>query len=669
MIMKSCMGKMPLGIAAGFLLVFCLGMATIASAEDNGFAGQSGEFLRYATNIRVLGMGGAGVGMAGDVTGLFYNPVGLTRLPRQYQAYAMSSTLYGESRYNVIACNFATGNPIATKYPLIWGIGLINHADDDFERRSETDVWLGSFGVKEQAAMIGAASEMVGSFGVFSYGITGKFIRQEIADESANGVGLDVGFQLQIINPTKHTFPAIQAIAPLRFGVSWQNVIQPSLKLARTSETYPLRFRFGVSGDYKVADSMRIVVANDIERLSHANDCRTWRWYSGAELRYAFSSVATAGRIGYNNLDKRISLGAGIAMPIFGVDARFDFAVTGNEYLSDDYRFAVTLDFGALLGKEEYHRRAKTYHNAHDSVMARINYLQVISRFDGIIDDLTDSAAVKLADVYDTVNADRYYALIGGLGLANRIFEDVKVMWQKDDEINDAAMKVLGEGKATAEKDSTDFQQKVNSLDNKAAAKITGALEEYRKVGNDDTAKFDDSDWMNYAESYMMKQMWDSALQVLIHVKKTDDLRFNYLQGVCNQKLGNHDVAADFYRKNIQSSDSNGLISLSILNYGKAMVKKLEKQRPDSAIVTSVIRTLQSQIADLRESLDVDYPRYFRSYDRDIADDMQYVIGQCYELLGETEKARDAYAKTSLFYKDSDLYLKSRERVNTLLKK
>ena len=633
MIMKRYRDKMLLGIAAGFLLVSCLGLTSIASAEDVGFAGQSGEFLRYGINVRLLGMGGASVGMAGDVTSLFYNPAGLTRLPREYQAYAMHSTLYGESRYNVLACNFSTGSPISNMYPLVWGIGIIDHGSDNYERRSETDDHLGFFGVKEQAAMLGVASEIVKPFGIFSYGVTGKFIRQEIDDISANGVGFDVGVQLQILNPSRHAFPAIRAIAPLRFGVSWQNLIRPSVKLIGTSDTYPGRLRFGVGGEYKVADSMRIVVASDIERLSHANDCRTWRWYGGVEMQKEFPSVIVAPRIGYNNLDKRVSLGAGITAKLPSVDARFDFAWSGHEYLADDYRLAVTLDFGSLLGRKKFHKRAGTYHENKDSSMARMNYLQVISRYDGEVDSCIEAAGEMLAVYYDKVNANRYYDLIGGLGKANRDFYRARNLRQKDD------------------------PGSIPDIDRLVEA----ALQEYSEAETERRRSFLDRDWMNYAETHMFVNHWDWALLALGNVEDSGSLRYNYLFGVCHQKLGNWSIAAEYFKKNIGLEDTTSMASLSLLNYGRALVEMYsDTLRPQ---MQNVVDKLEKLVRGLRVSLTIDYPRYDRFPDGDLVDDMLLILGRCYKYLGDFIHARLAYNKICLLYDNSDSYESAEKRV------
>ena len=59
------------------LILYITLLSTVASIEAGGFKKYAGEFLNNGAGSRALGMGGAYVAVANDVTAGYWNPAGL----------------------------------------------------------------------------------------------------------------------------------------------------------------------------------------------------------------------------------------------------------------------------------------------------------------------------------------------------------------------------------------------------------------------------------------------------------------------------------------------------------------------------------------------------------------------------------------------------------------
>ncbi|UCD94358.1 MAG: hypothetical protein JSU69_11450, partial [Candidatus Zixiibacteriota bacterium] len=604
------------------IAVLMIAAAPALSDDDNGFLGQSGEFLRYGASVRSLGIGGAYTSMAGDISSIYYNPAGITRLAYEHEIYVMHSWLFEESRYN-----FAAAALPRLKIPRqgIWryfpgsylhsGVGFVDLTSQDFERRDVTDDYQGDFSVYHRALFVSLASEMVKPWGILSYGSTFKGVYQGVGDLSAAGFGLDVGCQFQLLSPTSSTRFPLRILIPLRMGLSFQNLIRPNVKLASKADKYPQRIRLGFSGGYKVRNNARLSSLFDLEYMPKANAARRFRFYGGVEFEWAVEEFRFSPRIGFNNLDKSFNAGLGLSTDIIYGDIKFDFALGDQNFPGSDYRFSITFDFGDLLDGCHFRHRGDTI----KIESARENYLQTVSRYQGDIDECIESVADSLGTVYDASNARRYWDLIGGVKKANEIYNDgIRLLIESNPHISPQALE-----------------------------KFREALKEYRKAVKKDFSKFKDNDILNFGETLMMLGLWASAKDTIQLVDESG-LRKHYQLGVCFLMLNSTESAKDqFEPAHRQPENNRSMRLLSHYALGWCYMQLGEYARCTTTVYSIVdgrapsTSRFDAPLLDYypRFGLAKDTARYVPICDGNVADDAQFLIGECLEKWADSDSS------------------------------
>jgi TolA-binding protein len=146
----------------------------------------------------------------------------------------------------------------------------------------------------------------------------------------------------------------------------------------------------------------------------------------------------------------------------------------------------------------------------------------------------------------------------------------------------------------------------------------------------------------------MMAGRWEEAVGVIEEVENPL-LRYFYQLGVCNKILKKWDHSIEEFREATRFDlDEKSMRRLSFLKIGEAL---MEKGNYKAAIDTFAVITRKFQT-----NLDADYPRYPSYCDdekqkvHNIADDAQYLIGECFFKLGEKEKALKEFAKVGRLY-------------------
>jgi tetratricopeptide (TPR) repeat protein len=153
-----------------------------------------------------------------------------------------------------------------------------------------------------------------------------------------------------------------------------------------------------------------------------------------------------------------------------------------------------------------------------------------------------------------------------------------------------------------------------------------------------------------YGEALILRGRYQEASEKLIPVKN-HSLWYYYLMGVANRYQGKSDKAIDQFRQAITfTEDEKSMRALSFLNLGQILMQN--GKYPEA------IDTLTVVTEHYYGKLILTYPKcpeynYFDSSQgaiHNIADDAQYLIGECYEKLGDRQSALDAFAKINRFY-------------------
>jgi outer membrane protein OmpA-like peptidoglycan-associated protein len=300
-------------------LFFLTGLAVADESPSASQSNHNAPYLRMGVGARALGMGGAFVAVANDLTAGYWNPAGLT-WTRGWQVGGMfTGGMDVDRKYNQIG--FARNGGWGA-----YGFNWLNAGMTDIDQRDGAGARVGQFDFSDNAFMLSLAKQ----WDVASFGITGKYLHEGVganvasgADESVNGYGIDLGFGLQLTDA-------------VRFGLNVQDIAG---KLGSVDEVQdiPTDLRAGVA----VWPIQGLTAAFDVEKVQDEED---WKFHLGGEYRIPLNEdLGAAVRAGLN--DGHFAAGLGFRVRFLD----FDYAyVNDNQaFLNENHRFSVALKFGA----------------------------------------------------------------------------------------------------------------------------------------------------------------------------------------------------------------------------------------------------------------------------------------------------------------------------------
>ncbi|MCI0495009.1 PorV/PorQ family protein, partial [candidate division KSB1 bacterium] len=143
------------------------------------------QFLKIGVGARAIAMGGAFVAVANDVTGLYWNPAGIARMPRS-EAILLHTGWLADINFDYagIAINMGRFGTI--------GASITSVSMGDMKVRTELQ--------PEGTGEFFAAGDIAGSLAYarnltdkFSIGFNAKYVHQRIWHTASSGFAIDVG--------------------------------------------------------------------------------------------------------------------------------------------------------------------------------------------------------------------------------------------------------------------------------------------------------------------------------------------------------------------------------------------------------------------------------------------------------------------------------------------
>ena len=307
------------------------------------------QFLKLGVGARPIAMGGAFVAEANDLSALYWNPAGLSKLTGAAVSIAHTSYL-ADVNYNYAAFGTTLGNAGTLAAAILY----LDSGDMDVRTIEEPEGTGEQFKVQDFAIQLSYARALTDRF---SIGANVKFIQERIWHSSASTVALDIG--------TLFTTP----FERLRLGASFSN-FGPKMQMSGRDIVFsedptpdqdgvveivnseykmeehplPLLFRIGLSLDAVNTANHRIVVSTD---AAHPNDNHE---YVNTGIEYSFRELISL-RAGYRNLfeeggEQGLTFGGGLNLRMDGgLRAGIDYAYADFGRLEATHWFTVNLGF------------------------------------------------------------------------------------------------------------------------------------------------------------------------------------------------------------------------------------------------------------------------------------------------------------------------------------
>jgi len=331
-----------------FVLLSIVFISITSINAQTVFGKYAGEFMAIGIGGRALGMGGAFVAVANDVTAGYYNPAGLANLN-----YPQISLMHSEQFGNLVNYDYAAvGIPFGTDMSFglsVMRLGvdgipdtrnalidgqtgeLINDINNIFARLDYSRIT--EFSNQDWAFYLTFAKRLSDKF---YWGANIKIIRRDIAEFGATGIGFDLG---AYYTPFENFHLGVNVQDITTTLVAWDTgrneLISPTLKLG---SAYVIT---GFLGGYIMP-----VLDFDIrfENRQFASNFNlgpvSFDLHAGLEVNIE-NLVFIRG--GYNDV-KQFTVGAGVKLPKLNIDYSFArFSESEIDRLPDSHRISLIL--------------------------------------------------------------------------------------------------------------------------------------------------------------------------------------------------------------------------------------------------------------------------------------------------------------------------------------
>jgi Uncharacterised protein family (UPF0164) len=355
------------------VIALCM-CAAAASAGDTYVAKYAGEFMAIGVGGRALGLGGAYVALANDVTAGYWNPAGLARI--NYPEFSlMHDEQFGSlENYDYAAVAFPYGSNDTT-------VGTV--ADEDGVVRPVVNYKAAAFGISVMRLGIDGIPDTraldTNGDGVFNdldgrpdysqvtffnsadwavylsyakqysehlfYGANLKLIRRDIGDFHATGIGFDLG---GIYQPTENFSLGANFQDVTTTLIAWNTgtneLISPTLKVGGAYLFEIFGGRLGPSIDTDIMFEGRKYSATAYLGPVSFDP------HGGVEFDY---KKTVALRVGMDET-KNLTLGAGVHLRKLDIDYAFA-KFNGEDQLGNSHRISLRL----IIQEDKYRRGAE----------------------------------------------------------------------------------------------------------------------------------------------------------------------------------------------------------------------------------------------------------------------------------------------------------------------
>ncbi|MFH0948185.1 MAG: PorV/PorQ family protein [Elusimicrobiota bacterium] len=360
--------------------------------------GLPGRYLSYGVGARALAMGNAFVGLADDVSSIYWNPSATVLAPHGVSLFYQQ--LFLDTNYNFI------GYVLPPTYLGSVGIGIVSLNSYNIEGMAETNESSGEFSNMESALFCSYGYQIDDNL---SLGVAAKLVRQKISSYEDLSYGMDVGALYSILKEK------------IILGVNIQNVLSPVILLSEEKDVFPLSIRSGLA--IRLLNN-NIILTTDATKQKY----QSVKLYNGVEFGIFKKLFVRAGLYNSNQLTS----GFGIKLDRFGLDYAF-----ANQGLGNSHKFSINYNFSDFVAKIKYNIYKGGWEKfLRLSVKTRENIkrwkLTVLSQKNNII-KIVDGTGAPSEEIIIKIeeSSDKYYncelLLISKLGHTKTIHKKIKL--------------------------------------------------------------------------------------------------------------------------------------------------------------------------------------------------------------------------------------------------
>jgi hypothetical protein len=348
-------------IAVALTAVLALA-GTCWARPDYSNVGRSGlTFLKIGVGSRAIGMSGAYTAVANDVSAIYWNPAGVAKIKKVEAIFCHTNWIYDVNHefVGVVIPGGLMGN---------FGISASIVTMGDFERTTIDDITTNGVSEDDGKGLTPFSSNDI-SLGLtyavnmtdkFSVGVTGKYVREKIDNETAGGMAFDVGTYYLTGYKTLRIGMAILNYGPdiafsgkdLQADIkdnSWPaNFTGNSWEIITTSFSLPMQFKIGAAYDFLFGKNNILTTSGELIHPSDGSE----KVALGAEYMLKRSLVNFSLRGGYildpdwyetKSAMDNVSAGAGLTRKIGSSTISVDYSFTNKGYLSNMHRISLGL--------------------------------------------------------------------------------------------------------------------------------------------------------------------------------------------------------------------------------------------------------------------------------------------------------------------------------------
>jgi len=320
----------------GLIAVIGLVWNNIGFAQENNYqiGESSGKLLEFAAGVRPSGMGGAFVGLADDVSAVFWNPAGLS------QVIGREVSLGHTSLYTLISVE-----SLAYSQPVLGGVGAIaiNYANYGPVEQYTLDEYFNPIPLNSSVtphAIFGRFAWSKSITKYFALGLLVKGMQENYGVESKMMAAMDAGAYY------------VTGIEGLNLGACVQNLQMPFVErtlpiLTRVGMSYALPWTFFLTDRFTAAVDLNLPTVSAVNTsIGLEYWCQDW---FALRAGYNFSEL--------NQYDRLLGFSAGASVKLFFVE--LDYAFLPNSEIGDTHRVSLLARFATDLEKAEQAKREK----------------------------------------------------------------------------------------------------------------------------------------------------------------------------------------------------------------------------------------------------------------------------------------------------------------------